>query len=113
METARPALVVALDREHGRDHQAQVGSPELRVRQLESELAGVRVPAPWHVLGPALIYLFNRYIVTRSLPPPGPLRTFRRAYTGVAFTSLFGLLFLIATPIVINILLFLLGSNSR
>ena len=63
------------------------------------EIGGIALPASWHVLGPALIYLFNRVVVTRSLPPPGPWRTFRRAYTGVAFTSLFGLMFLSVTGV--------------
>ncbi len=58
------------------------------------ELAGVQLGRTANVAGPVLLYCLNRLIVTRRMPPPGVTRTLRRAYTGAAFTSLFGLLFL-------------------
>jgi hypothetical protein len=47
-------------------------------------------PPPVHLAAPVLIYALNRAIVTRPLPPGGSRRIARRAYTAVAFTSLFG-----------------------
>ncbi|TFH19321.1 MAG: metallophosphoesterase [Myxococcales bacterium] len=64
------------------------------------ELGGVHVPAAAHLLGTLALYLINRLIVTRPMPPPGLARTLRRGYTGVAFTSLFGLLFLVVVGLV-------------
>lgn len=58
------------------------------------ELAGVQFGRALNIAGPVLLYALNRLIVTRRMPPPGVSRTLRRAYTGAAFTSLFGLLFL-------------------
>ncbi len=61
---------------------------------LLSNLAGVSLP-PWlHFVGPATIYFLNRLIVARPLPLAGPSLTARRAYTGLAFTCVFGFLFL-------------------
>jgi predicted MPP superfamily phosphohydrolase len=48
------------------------------------------VPFEAHLLAPILIYALNRLVVARPIPPPGRWRTLRRAYTGIAFTSLFG-----------------------
>ncbi|MEE8312323.1 MAG: metallophosphoesterase [Candidatus Binatia bacterium] len=59
------------------------------------ELAGLHLSAATHLLGTLTLYLINRLIVTRPMPAPGLARTLRRGYTGVAFTSLFGLLFLV------------------
>jgi predicted MPP superfamily phosphohydrolase len=62
---------------------------------LVSNLGGLAIPGWLHLIAPAAIYLLNRSVVTRALPPPGPGLTARRAYTGVAFTCVFGFLFLI------------------
>jgi len=60
-------------------------------------VAGIAIPSDLHVLGPLGLYLINRLVVTRPIPAAGWLRTARRAYTSVAFTSLFGFLYLLIT----------------
>jgi len=66
---------------------------------LLTELGGVEVTPLSHLLGPLLIYALNRALVSRPVPPEGPWRSLRRAYTGLAFTSVFGLLFLLVTGV--------------
>jgi hypothetical protein len=64
---------------------------------LLGSLAGVSFP-PWlHFVGPGSIYLLNRLIVARPLPRAGAGLTARRAYTGVAFTCVFALMFLVVS----------------
>ena len=50
----------------------------------------VSFPFAAHILAPAFIYVLNRFVVARPIPSLGWRRTMRRAYTGFAFTSIFG-----------------------
>jgi predicted MPP superfamily phosphohydrolase len=65
--------------------------------RLLASIGGLRLPAEAHLLGPALIYAFNRRILSRVQPTSPRSRRLRQAYTAFAFTSVFGLLFLALT----------------
>ncbi len=62
-------------------------------------LTDTRLPAWAQLLGPLAVYVANRAIVARPLPPPGLALRARRVYTAVAFTSLFGAVFLALTTL--------------
>lgn len=67
------------------------------VAWLASSLLGWNAPLFAHFVAPALIYLSNRAIVSRPMPGPGRALRFRRFYTAVAFTSVFGFAFLVVS----------------
>ncbi len=62
---------------------------------LAVHLAGAEIPGFLHVAGPLIVYGINRTIVRRPLPEAPLALQLRRAYTAVAFTSVFGLIALL------------------
>jgi predicted MPP superfamily phosphohydrolase len=64
------------------------------VAWLVATLAGARFATPVHVAGPLLVYVLNRLIVIRPVTSTAS-RRLRRVYTGVAFASMFGFVFLL------------------
>lgn len=75
-------------------------------------LFGVAFPWPVHVAVPALVYAVNRRIVRHAPAPSGPRRIVRQIYTGFAFGSSFGVLFLLALVTVAGSLWLLLGRSG-
>jgi len=62
---------------------------------IAEHLFGIRIGWPIHLLGPPVIFAVNVAILRRGMPRPGVRWTLRRVYTGIAFTSIFGLIFLL------------------
>ncbi len=65
--------------------------------RLIAGFGSLSIPAELHFIGPGLICAFNRRLLTRTQLSPGPTRRLRQIYTGFAFSSVFGLLFLTLT----------------
>ncbi|MFQ5353189.1 MAG: metallophosphoesterase, partial [Candidatus Binatia bacterium] len=63
---------------------------------LAREAAAMRVGASAHLLGPCGFYLLNRVVLARALPRRPLGRIAQRWYTAIAFTSIFGAVFLVA-----------------
>jgi len=73
----------------------------------------VHVPWPMHIAGPVALHLLNRSILgARPGPAAARRSTFVRAYVGVVFTSLFGLVVLLANGVVWGIVAAALGIAS-
>jgi predicted MPP superfamily phosphohydrolase len=75
-------------------------------------LFGVRFAWPVHVAVPVLVYAVNRRIVRHAPAPSGPRRILRQIYTGFAFGSSFGILFLVALVIVAGSFWLVLGPTG-
>jgi predicted MPP superfamily phosphohydrolase len=77
-----------------------------------SGLFGVRFVWPVHVAVPILVYALNRRIVRHAPAPSGPRRFVRQIYTGFAFGSSFGILFLLVLMVAAGSLWLVLGRTG-
>jgi len=58
-------------------------------------VADVRLPWWMHLAGPVALHFVNRAVLRPGTPPRALTSRLRRAYVGVVFTSLFGMVFLL------------------
>ncbi len=64
---------------------------------LASQLLGIQLHWLTHLVLPPTIYMANRALLLRPVPAKGSARVAVKAYTALAFASIFGLVFLLLT----------------